>query len=544
MFYLSWAILLAGSICLSHLVWSYLQEEKSWRRSNIPRPLGHPIFGSKHQLGSHPAKRLEKLGLSEGELFSVKFGFKHFVYVNSYDAVREIFDRQATKTSAKGPWRGATQIVSGLRIAIMPGNMQWRRLRTILHRLLHPTVARFFRPSQEFEAKQLLCDLLESGGKDVVCKEQAHRMALSVIMTSTYGHRVASMQEDPICHQVDQIMQDFSQATAPGVFITDLIPQLDNLPVRLQWWRPQARKFHERQYAVWMPLWQELRRRVTEGTAPSCFAKHFMEADMQRFQIDETQAAFLAGTLIEAGSDTSASALNIAIKYLAANPSVLDQAHAEVSRVVGDDKSPSFDDIDRLPFIHACIKEVSRIRPLTKFGTAHYTTDMVTYKQYRIPPGCFVVINQCAIHNNPEYYDQPGQFDPGRYLRPPFEDCNDEQEKFNSNAIKAHLNFGAGRRICPGLHVAESSLFIALAKLVWLFDIQPEADKNGNPLPMDVSDAAFEDGANNVPKPFRVRFVSRSAAREERAWKDWKTAKMFGFEIRDVKVNLDGVIVE
>lgn len=92
-------------------------------------------------------------------------------------------------------------------------------------------------------------------------------------------------------------MTDFSQATAPGAYITDLLPQLDRIPKWLQWWRARAYRLYKFQYALWMPLWQKLRQQINDGAAPSCFAKHFMQADVQRHQIDEIQAAFLAGSM-------------------------------------------------------------------------------------------------------------------------------------------------------------------------------------------------------------------------------------------------------
>lgn len=149
-----------------------------------------------------------------------------------------------------------------------------------------------------------------------------------------------------------------------------------------------------------------------------------------------------------------------------------------------------------------------------------------------------MVINQCAIHNNPNYYPEPHRFDPARFLEVPL-----DGEK-SSTAPNPHLNFGAGRRICPGLHVAESSLFIALAKIVWLFDIRPPRDEYGDELPMDISDEAFEEGANTVPKPFKVRFIPRSLICAKKAREEWQKAKESGFTIRDVKVNVSGVIVE
>lgn len=34
--------------------------------------------------------------------------------------------------------------------------------------------------------------------------------------------------------------------------------------------------------------------------------------------------------------------------------------------------------------------------------------------------------------------------------------------------------FGWGRRICPGADLASNSLFVALAKLLWAFGIEPK----------------------------------------------------------------------
>jgi hypothetical protein len=47
--------------------------------------------------------------------------------------------------------------------------------------------------------------------------------------------------------------------------------------------------------------------------------------------------------------------------------------------------------------------------------------------------------------------------------------------------MRDHFAFGAGRRICPGYHVAERSFFIGFSRLLWAFDIQP---KPGAALPL------------------------------------------------------------
>ncbi len=50
--------------------------------------------------------------------------------------------------------------------------------------------------------------------------------------------------------------------------------------------------------------------------------------------------------------------------------------------------------------------------------------------------------------------------------------------------------FGFGRRICPGRHLAMNSTFIAVAALLWAFDILPD-EKEKEALP-DVH--AYSDG--------------------------------------------------
>jgi hypothetical protein len=50
---------------------------------------------------------------------------------------------------------------------------------------------------------------------------------------------------------------------------------------------------------------------------------------------------------------------------------------------------------------------------------------------------------------------------------------------------RPHNTFGAGRRICPGWHVAEHTLFVTMARLLWAFDFRSNSDADGNVVPID-----------------------------------------------------------
>ena len=67
--------------------------------------------------------------------------------------------------------------------------------------------------------------------------------------------------------------------------------------------------------------------------------------------------------------------------------------------------------------------------------------------------------------------------------------------------------FGYGRRICPGMHLAESSLWIYAARILAVLDIRPMRDESGDTI-LPVAEAG----------PGIIRYV-RSLWRSLRAYK-------------------------
>ncbi|KAE9571969.1 hypothetical protein CGMCC3_g12007 [Colletotrichum fructicola] len=426
------------------------------------------------------------------------------------------------------------------RLLLLTYGTKWRQLRTIVHKLLTPKASETYKPSQDFEAKQLLFDLATGNDDQESFYLHVRRYTTSVVLTSTYGRRVPAWDCDDM-REIYQLLKDFSEAAEPGGFVADLFPPLAQIPSCLQWWRPSAIAAYNRQKKTWMRYWDELKSAVNQKKAPECFVKHFIETDFEKLGISDVQAGFVAGSMIEAGSETTSSALNSAILYLSAHPGVQDTANAELTKVVGDDRSPTFSDEADLPYIRAMGKEILRIRPVTNIGSPHYTTADIFYKDYFIPKNTVVAIPQYVLHYSSEKWDNPEAFDPSRYLSYP------EKAGFYAAQGDAkgrdHFDFGGGRRICPGMHLAENSLFVTLAKVLWAFKIEPALDPSGNQIPVDLSDDAYEPGVNTLPKPFKARFVPRNTRRAEVLKAEWAQAQKEGFYLGNVKVNTDGMVV-
>lgn len=333
-------------------------------------------------------------------------------------------------------------------------------------------------------------------------------------------------------------MTDFSNVAAPGAYLADSVPPLGKLPPRLQWWRKGLKPLFERQANLWMSFWSSLKTQMETKQAPECFVKQVIESNYEKQGITELQAAFLAGSLIEAGSETTSAGTNAAILYLSAYPEVRAKAYEELSRVVGTSRSPAFDDEKDLPYIRAIVKETMRVRPVTNIGTPHYTTGPITYKNIFIPANSVVALQQYPIHYDSSLFPDPERFNPDRFLAYP------EKSGFYAGGAASerdHWNFGAGRRICSGLHLAENSMFIVLAKLLWAFDICPPLDEQARTMKVDLSDEAFEPGANTIPKPYRVRWVCRGEETRRAIEREAMEARREGYVLRGVKVGEEGI---
>jgi hypothetical protein len=158
----------------------------------VPGPKGLPIIGNTLQLGPQPQIMLKSWAREYGDVFQIRLGWENWVYLNTPQAVKDVLDKQSAITSGRPPMPVASDIVSGgMRFLLMTYSPTWRKLRAIVHKLLTPKVSNTFMPSQEFEAKQLIYDILTDNKDEWSFYMHVRRYTTSVVMTSTYGRRVA-----------------------------------------------------------------------------------------------------------------------------------------------------------------------------------------------------------------------------------------------------------------------------------------------------------------------------------------------------------------
>lgn len=110
-----------------------------------------------------------------------------------------------------------------------------------------------------------------------------------------------------------------------------------------------------------------------------------------------------------------------------------------------------------------------------------------------------------SIHMDPERSPEPRRFNPDRFV-------NDSTSLFESATGDPHKRdnfvFGAGRRLCQGIHIAERSLFYGISRLVWGFDFQAAKGADGKAVKYDVDDLVG--GITVEPRQFQCQITPRS----------------------------------
>lgn len=106
---------------------------------------------------------------------------------------------------------------------------------------------------------------------------------------------------------------------------------------------------------------------------------------------------------------------------------------------------------------------------------------------------------------DPERSPNPRVFNPDRFAH---DHTSLYQSAMGDTKQRDNFVFGAGRRLCQGIHIAEQSMFLGISRLLWGFDFAPALDEMGKPVVYDIEDLVG--GITIQPEDFRCVITPRS----------------------------------
>ena len=176
-------------------------------------------------------------------------------------------------------------------------------------------------------------------------------------------------------------------------------------------------------------------------------------------------------TLMVAGLDTTALTLAWAFYLLSQNVEADQKLFSEVQTVLGN-RPPAFEDLPKLTYADAIIKETMRLYPAGWILGREALHDC-QIGGVKIGKGTSVLMSQWLKHRDERYFPQAKKFLPDRWL----DEENKKLPKF------AYFPFGGGPRICIGNAFAVMEATLVLAVIAQKFRLTAEEGYAVQPFP-------------------------------------------------------------
>ena len=395
--------------------------------------------------------------LQYGEMTTLHLGSQTWILLNTKEVAEAIIHKNGRITNERPEMPIAGGLVSHDKRTVIRQTKHWTEGRRVMHHLLSGSVLKTYGSWQESASLQLLSSYLDDPERWF-----AHhfRYSLDVLYRVVMG--------DDLINKTQAELDDFQQAGMEFVrslaqSMIDFFPILDKIPAFMQPWRLYWKDMGDRHRKVMVDWWQPVYAQVQAGMAGPSFVRDTLLNPDMKYKGNEEEAMYLAVSVMTAGGDNTRMSLNTFIMSMIDNPAHFAIARAQLDKVCGVSSQsmrlPGMQDFEQLPYISAIIKEVLRWRPTVPLVPPHQLTEDLQCKHYFFPAGVSFVINNVAIGQGVPEWDT---YDPARWL-----------DGTESNLIYNHWAFGGGRRICVGYRIAHQALWIAIARLIFCFDLIP-----------------------------------------------------------------------
>lgn len=164
-------------------------------------------------------------------------------------------------------------------------------------------------------------------------------------------------------------------------------------------------------------------------------------------------------TLINAGHETTATALAWTWYVLGTHPHILTRIENEINTELGTE-APSFETLPRLDYTGRVFDESLRLYPPGIGLAPRMALERDELQGFAIPKGAIININSYLTSRHRQYWDDAEQFDPDRFLA-------DQSTRHKY----AYLPFGAGPHVCIGKNFALMEAKTILAAIIQKFRI-------------------------------------------------------------------------
>ncbi|PIN09777.1 Cytochrome P450 CYP2 subfamily [Handroanthus impetiginosus] len=394
---------------------------------------------------------------------SMKLGFRQVLVISSANVIREIMKSHDLAFSGR-PVLVSTQKLSynGVDLAFSSYNEMWKEMRKVFHlHLFSIKHVQTFVPICKDEVSRMI-------KKISVDASMSRTLNLSEMMTSLSSNTICrlafgkSYDEGYGKNRFFDLLCE-TQEIFGGLFVEDYLPSLRWID-KISGKRAKL----EKNFKDLDCFYQELIEEHLDSNRPKAMQGDIVdlllglkrdESSSVDLSLDHIKALIM--NILTGGTETSAATLVWAMTALMKNPKIMKKLQAEIRQLGANKEMIEEEQTAKLPYLKAVIKETFRLQPANPLLIPRETIQKCTLNGYEIQPGTLVYFNAWAIARDPEFWENPNEFLPERFLETDVDVRGRDAEV---------IPFGIGRRGCPGIAIAMAEVELALANLLYRFD--------------------------------------------------------------------------
>ncbi|XP_073049723.1 cytochrome P450 83B1-like [Primulina eburnea] len=482
------------------ILFNHFKPKNSKKTARLPPgPRGLPLFGILHEFDPiNPHLYLHELAKKHGPLMWMKLGSRPAIVISSARVAKLALKDNDLAFAGRPALIGFQKYsYNGKDITFSGYNETWREMRklSLIHLFSVKQVVSFL-PVRKDEVSRMIEEMTKTSDLSelINLSRTAFFLTNRIICRAGFGKKYDEMGKK----RFDKVFRE-TQVTGTAFYIGDYFPSLA--------WIDKLTGMHSRLEKNFRELdnfYQQLIDDHLDPNRPESMNGDILDL-MLKLKQDQTAAVpvdweNIKGILMVcmtfrstfifsiyfpfdqnvfiAGTDTSASLIVWAMTALIKKPQAMKKVQEEVRNKVGNKGSVDEDDVQNLPYLKAIIKETLRMFPPTPLSVPREITQHCTIDGYDIPPKTMVYLNTHAIGLDPEYWENPTEFMPDRFLNSTID-------------YKGHdyglLPFGSGRRGCPGINLGVATIELALANLLYSFEWELPDGVKAEDIDMEVS---------------------------------------------------------
>ncbi|XP_072989742.1 indole-2-monooxygenase-like [Typha latifolia] len=461
--YLFFLLLLLPFLLL--LLLSTTRKRKSYS-TTPPSPPKLPLIGNLHQVGALPHRSLYALSKKHGPLMLLHLGKAPTLVISSPEMAQvvmrthdHVFASRQSSTAVDILFNGAKDI------AFAPYGEHWRQMRKLcaMH-LLSTKKVQSFRHDREEEVSFVIEKIhrAQESSKPINMSELLNSYANDIISRVVSGKSFREGGRNDLFRE----LIEKSSALLSGFHFEDYFPVLHWLDFIISGFESKAKKIAK----GWDDVLEEVIKehctinRAKDSTQERDFVDVMLslQDDLRlEFGLTKEHIKAILVDMFGGGTDTSYITLEWAMTELARDKKAMKKLQEEVRGIANGKDMVKEDDLSEMSYLRNVVKEVLRLHPAIPLLIPRESMEDCQIEGYQIPKRTRVIINAWAINRDPKYWEAAEEFHPERF-------------KGSSVEYKGHnfqfIPFGAGRRICPGMSFAISTVELMLANLVYHFD--------------------------------------------------------------------------